>query len=129
MPTVDSDEFFEEQQEHSQIKACIVAEYFWAWAGVMIGVQNRYPQHSKRLAYIDLFSGPGKYDDGTESTPLLIMRHALSKLDLRDRLKAGPRRPAGPPLVGDILTRAAMDALRDQVVPKPTEPKNRNPRK
>ena len=86
MPTVDSDEFFEEQQEHSQIKACIVAEYFWAWAGVMIGVQNRYPQHSKRLAYIDLFSGPGKYDDGTESTPLLIMRHALSKPDLRDRL-------------------------------------------
>ncbi len=46
-------------------------------------------------------------------------------LDLRDRLKAGPRRPAGPPLVGDTLTRAAMDALRNEVVPEPTDPKGR----
>ncbi len=44
-------------------------------------------------------------------------------LDLRDRLKAGPRRPAGPPLVGDIMTKSAMDALRNEVVPAATEPK------
>ena len=50
-------------------------------------------------------------------------------LELRDRLKAGPRRPAGPPLVGDILTRAAMDALRDQEMPKPTDPKTIRARK
>ena len=43
-------------------------------------------------------------------------------LDLRDRLKAGPRRQAGPPLVGDIMTKASMEALRDEVVPKATEP-------
>jgi len=49
-------------------------------------------------------------------------------LDLRDRLKAGPRRQAGPPLVGDTLSRAAMDALRDEVVPAPTDPKNRRSR-
>lgn len=54
---------------------------------------------------------------------------SAADLDLRDRLKAGPRRPAGPPLVGDIMTRAAMDALRDEVVPEPTEPKNRKGRK
>ncbi|MDE2145352.1 MAG: hypothetical protein KGJ24_01540 [Burkholderiales bacterium] len=54
---------------------------------------------------------------------------SAADLDLRDRLKAGPRRPAGPPLVGDIMTRAAMDALRDEVVPEPTEPKNRRARK
>jgi hypothetical protein len=45
------------------------------------------------------------------------------ELDLRDRLKAGPRRPAGPPLVGDIMTKSAMDALRNEVVPPATEPK------
>ena len=44
-------------------------------------------------------------------------------LDLRDRLKAGPRRQAGPPLVGDIMTTSAMDALRNEVVPAATEPK------
>lgn len=54
---------------------------------------------------------------------------SAADLDLRDRLKAGPRRPAGPPLVGDIMTRAAMDALRNEVVPEPTEPKNRRARK
>ncbi len=46
-------------------------------------------------------------------------------LDLRDRLKAGPRRPSGPPLSGDYMSRAAMDAMRNEVVPEPTEPKNR----
>lgn len=86
MPTVDSDEFFKEQQEHSYIKSCVVSDYFWAWASVMIGVQNRYPNRPKRLAYIDLFCGPGKYDDGVESTPLLIMRQVLTKPELRDRL-------------------------------------------
>lgn len=46
-------------------------------------------------------------------------------LDLRDRLKSGPRRPAGPPLVGDIMNRATMDALRNEVVPEPTDPRGR----
>jgi len=46
-------------------------------------------------------------------------------LDLRDRLKSGPRRPAGPPLAGDTPTRSAMDALRAEVLPEPTDPKRR----
>jgi hypothetical protein len=51
------------------------------------------------------------------------------ELDLRDRLKSGPRRPAGPPLVGDVTSRAAMQALRNEVVPEPTDPRNRRGRK
>lgn len=47
------------------------------------------------------------------------------ELDVRDRLKAGPRRPAGPPLVGDVMTRAAIEALRNEVVPQPTDPRKR----
>ena len=46
------------------------------------------------------------------------------ELDLRDRLKCQPRRPAGPRLVGDVLTRSAMQALRDEVLPEPTDPQN-----
>ncbi|MDA1050939.1 MAG: three-Cys-motif partner protein TcmP [Planctomycetota bacterium] len=86
MPTIDNDEFYKEQKEHSYIKSCIVSDYFWAWANVMIGVQNRYANRPKRLAYIDLFCGPGKYDDGTDSTPLMIMRRVLNRPELRDRL-------------------------------------------
>jgi hypothetical protein len=51
------------------------------------------------------------------------------ELDIRDRLKSAPRRQAGPPLVGDTLDRAAMKALRDEVVPKATDPKNRRSRR
>lgn len=47
------------------------------------------------------------------------------ELDLRDRLKAGPRRQAGPPLSGDMPERAPMRALRDEVIPAPTDPKGR----
>ncbi|MDE2080626.1 MAG: hypothetical protein KGI90_04675 [Burkholderiales bacterium] len=66
---------------------------------------------------------------GTRAAARADHTPSAADLDLRDRLKAGPRRPAGPPLVGDILTRAAMDALRDEVVPEPTDPKNRRARK
>jgi hypothetical protein len=45
------------------------------------------------------------------------------ELDIRDRLKLGPRRPAGPPLVGDTLEKVAIRALRDEVVPEATDPK------
>ena len=44
------------------------------------------------------------------------------ELDLRNRLKSGPRRQAGPPLSGDMPERRAMKALREEVVPDPTDP-------
>ena len=50
-------------------------------------------------------------------------------LDIRDRLKSGPRRQAGPPLGGDTLEKAAIKALRDEVVPEATDPKNRKSRR
>jgi hypothetical protein len=50
-------------------------------------------------------------------------------LDIRDRLKSGPRRQAGPPLGGDTLEKAAIKALRDEVVPEPTDPKKRKSRR
>jgi len=55
--------FFLEQREQSIIKARIVSEYFSKWAYVMLGSQKKYPSHSQRMAYIDLFTGPGRYDD------------------------------------------------------------------
>lgn len=49
-------------------------------------------------------------------------------LDLRNRLKSGLRRPGGPPLVGDVSTAAAMDALRNELLSSPTDPRNRRGR-
>jgi len=78
-------EFFNESSEQSKVKAAIVSKYFDAWAGVMIGAQNRYKKENK-IAYIDLFAGPGRYKDGTQSTPLLILEKAIQKPEIRDRL-------------------------------------------
>jgi three-Cys-motif partner protein len=78
--------FFDEQSEQSQIKAAIVADYFWAWANVIIRVQKRFPQHAQKIGYIDLFAGPGRYQNGAASTPLLIMQRAVVDPDIRERL-------------------------------------------
>jgi three-Cys-motif partner protein len=80
--------FFEEQKEQSLIKSTIVAKYFDVWANVIISTQKRYPQHPQKIAYIDLFAGPGRFKDGSMSTPLRIINNAIEKTDLRERLVA-----------------------------------------
>lgn len=78
--------FFNEQKEQSLVKSTIVAKYFSVWAKVIINTQKRHPQYTQKIAYIDLFAGPGRYQDGAQSTPLKILNHALSDLDLKERL-------------------------------------------
>ena len=76
-------EFFNVSTEQSQIKAAIVSKYFWAWANVIMAVQR-----SDRIAYLDLFAGPGRYKDGNALTPLLILQEAIQDDKMRDRLVA-----------------------------------------
>ncbi|WYD79871.1 MAG: three-Cys-motif partner protein TcmP [Candidatus Electrothrix gigas] len=78
--------FFEEQKEPSLVKSTIVAKYFDVWSTVIISTQKRYPRRSQKIAYIDLFAGPGRYDDGSQSTPLKILTNAIEKSDLCKRL-------------------------------------------
>ena len=79
--------FFEESTEQSLVKAQIVYKYFWSWAKVIVGVQKKqFGQSGGKIAYIDLFAGPGRYKDGTVSTPLLVLQKAIDDPDLRDRL-------------------------------------------
>ncbi len=82
---MNEDSFFNESRDQSRVKAAIVAKYFDAWASVMIATQNRYKRED-RIAYIDLFAGPGRYQDGTQSTPLLVLEKAVQKPEVRDRL-------------------------------------------
>lgn len=79
--------FFEISKEQSRIKAAIASKYFDAWAGVMMGTQDRFKGvHGDKIAYLDLFAGPGRYDDGTKSTPLMILEKAIASPKLRNRL-------------------------------------------
>lgn len=75
--------FFDESGEQSVVKSTIVSKYFWAWANVIIPSAKR---RSNRIAYIDLFAGPGRYRDGTMSTPLLVLQQAVANTDMREML-------------------------------------------
>lgn len=81
-----ADNFFDEQTEQSLVKATIVAKYFPAYMGVISNAQKRYG--GDRIAYIDLFSGPGRYRDGAASTPVKIVSDAIKNPDFRNRLVA-----------------------------------------
>jgi three-Cys-motif partner protein len=70
-------QFFDEQAEHSQIKTAIIVKYFNAWAQVITGHQKRQGENP-RIAYIDLFAGPGRYKDGAKSTPVFILEQAIA---------------------------------------------------
>ncbi len=79
--------FFDVSKEQSRVKAAIVTKYFEVWANVMIGTQDQYGgRYGKRILYLDLFAGPGRYADGTTSTPLLILEIAINHPKLRERL-------------------------------------------
>jgi three-Cys-motif partner protein len=75
--------FFDEIAEQSQVKAEIVTKYFWAWANVIIPSAKK---NRNRIAYIDLFAGPGRYKDGSKSTPVLILEQAVANPDMRNML-------------------------------------------
>jgi three-Cys-motif partner protein len=75
--------FFDESREQSQIKSRIIAKYFWAWAKVIISAAKG---REDRIAYMDLFAGPGRYSDGTPSTPVFVLQKAIKEPDLREML-------------------------------------------
>lgn len=87
-------QFFDETGDQSVVKATIIAKYFWAWAKVIIPTAKK---HGDKIAYLDLFAGPGRYKDGTASTPLLVLEQAIEDPDMRRMLVSqGGRRTRWP---------------------------------
>jgi hypothetical protein len=43
-------------------------------------------RHEGKIAYLDLFAGPGRYQDGKKSTPLLILQQAIADPEMRQML-------------------------------------------
>lgn len=76
--------FFEKRTDQSRAKARIVTKYLPAWAHVVKAIADRNSRG--RIAYIDLFSGPGRYEDGEASTPILVLEQAISQAHLRNHL-------------------------------------------
>lgn len=70
-----TEKFFEERREQSEAKARIIIKYFFAWARIIMPIAE---SRGGKIAYIDLYAGPGRYKDGTKSTPLHILESAIN---------------------------------------------------
>lgn len=77
--------FFESQREQSRIKSSIVLAYLDAWAAVLLG--TRHGVKIGRVCYVDLFAGPGRFDDLSPSTPLHVLNLAVANPRLAASLK------------------------------------------
>lgn len=75
------EDFFKKQTPSSRIKASIVAEYFPQYCRIIL----KQPQD--QIRYLDLFAGPGIYDDGSLSTPLLIAENCSKDQKLAEVVK------------------------------------------
>jgi len=75
----DNTAFFAEQSANSEVKMQIVLAAFKLWLGNV--------KHNKRLNYVDLFCGPGIYDDGTFSTPVCILQEICATENLARRFR------------------------------------------
>lgn len=75
--------FFEERTDQSEVKARIVQKYFYAWAKVIMPTVRKT---GGKIAYIDLYAGPGRYKDGAASTPLLVLERAIDDPKLASML-------------------------------------------
>lgn len=73
--------FFDEQTQQSRIKSRIIIGYFIAWSRIIKG------KWQGTIGYIDLFSGPGRYEDGTPSVPMLLLEEILKDPSLAKRMR------------------------------------------
>ncbi len=77
----DNSKFFERQTDSSRVKAAIVSEYFPQYCKI---ISRRHTP--KCFGYFDMFAGPGIYEDGSLSTPLLVAKNCYDDTFLRDRV-------------------------------------------
>jgi three-Cys-motif partner protein len=68
-------EFFKEMSENSRVKKEIVSKYFGAWATLIAPKARKFNQNA---FYIDLFAGPGIYENGEKSTPIEILEKIIN---------------------------------------------------
>jgi three-Cys-motif partner protein len=76
-------DFYKYQKENSKIKAEIVSNYFPQYARILL----RAPGGQKVIRYCDLFAGPGKYGDGSISTPYHITKSCIEDNLLREKVQ------------------------------------------
>jgi len=54
-------EKFKEQSDASAAKTRIIGNFFSSWANIVVGEASR---RGNPITYIDMYCGPGRYNDG-----------------------------------------------------------------
>lgn len=81
MAGISTSDFFKTKRDVSEIKSEILNEYFRAWAAILLFGQRF--KKVNQLLYVDLFAGPGIYEDGTISTPIKILNSINNSIGTR----------------------------------------------
>jgi three-Cys-motif partner protein len=106
-------DFFGTPTEASRRKQRIVVKYHAAWSQVLRSKRGSPAGFQCDLAYVDLFAGPGKYGDESQSTPLLIIEAAARDAYMREHLVT--RFNEGDPVIAERLEKnlKASDAAKE----------------
>jgi len=67
-----SQKFYAQQTAQSKVKAEIITKYAASRATIIAGAG------ATKVVHLDLWAGRGEYDDGAESTPLMVLRNAIA---------------------------------------------------
>ncbi len=72
MGEIERKEFFDKQLEHSKAKLSLLKKYATVWMRkVTLGTIQ------KKCAIIDTFAGTGYYEDGSEGSPIILIKEAM----------------------------------------------------
>jgi three-Cys-motif partner protein len=130
-PSKKSKKFYAQQTAQSKVKAEIITKYAASRATIITG------SGATKVVHLDLWAGRGRYDDGAESTPLMVLRNATADAVVRkslmtifndkdhaDELRAaigalpGINTLAYKPEVLDMAVGAGTPAILERVRPK-----------
>lgn len=89
MAAIEPKDFFRKKRDASEIKSEILNKYFNTWCGIILYGQKK--RLINTVLYIDLYSGPGYYDDGQPSTPIKILDSIFQSIGQRYDLNRAVR--------------------------------------
>ena len=95
----DNKDFFKQQTDSSRVKATIISEYFPSYCKIIC--KRHVP---RKFGYYDMFAGPGMYEDGCLSTPLLVASKCYKDAFLRGSSRTNT--------TGRISSRKSLDGLQ-----------------
>lgn len=79
-------DFFEIPKDHSRVKAELVSQYVGVWANIIHQTLRRKGDLDTPIGYFDAYAGGGEYDDGSASTPILVIRELAKRPEVAGRV-------------------------------------------